>query len=370
MSNALLKPQLETELFVPRRDPRTKKIRSVSTLHNLNVGVVEQSANLIVSGDSRLLGAARLEGGATGALNYPDGTLALVAGTGVNLSQRGDGKVVIDAVVDTSDLAADLAAIPGELDTLSIDIAALEGSVAALSGALASRMATIEAGAAGAIQSFLAFSGSVSSQLTSILSSMSGMAPRLTTVETCVSDVTSSLDTTIARVEALEAGMESVRSRAGGIGAGVEMNAQPAGAIDGSNVTFTLPTVPSPASSLMFFKNGQLLTSGSEADYTLTSATVTLAAPPFPDDTLSALYTYQLAVKSYSINEPAALTVANGVGTIALLNAPSPPETLMLFMNGQLLSSAGDFVLSGSSVTLDGGLRDVAESRFFATYTY
>jgi hypothetical protein len=331
MASALLKPQLEADLFVPRRDPRTKKIRSVSTLHNLNIGVVEQSANLIVSGDSKLLGVAHLEGGATGTLNYPDGTLALVAGTGVNLSQRGDGKVVIDAVVDTSDLAADLT----------------------------SRMAVLEAGAANAIQLFLAFSGS-----------MSGMAPRLVTVESSVSNVTSSLGTTISRIEALESGMESVRARAGGIGAGVEMNAQPAGAIDGSNVIFTLPSAPSPASSLMFFKNGQLLTSGSYADYALSSATVTLASPPEPDDILSALYTYQLVVKSYSINEPVTLAVTNGVGTIALLNAPNPPETLMLFMNGQLLAPASDFVLSGSSVTLDSGLRDVEESRFFATYTY
>jgi hypothetical protein len=331
MASALQKPQLEADLFVPRRDPRTKKIRSVSTLHNLNIGVVEQSANLIVSGESKLLGIARLEGGATGTLNYPDGTLALVAGTGVNLSQRGDGKIVIDAVVDTSDLAADLT----------------------------SRMAVLEAGAANAIQLFLAFSGS-----------MSGMAPRLVTVESSVNSVTSSLGTTISRIEALESGMESVRARAGGIGAGVEMNAQPAGAIDGSNVIFTLPSAPSPASSLMFFKNGQLLTSGSYADYTLSSATVTLASPPEPDDTLSALFTYQLAVKSYSINEPVTLAVTNGVVTIALLNAPNPPETLMLFMNGQLLAPASDFVLSGSSVTLDSGLRDVEESRFFATYTY
>ncbi len=359
MSSALLKPQLEADLFVPRRDPRTKKIRSVSTLHNLNIGVLEQSANLIVSGDSKLLGVARLEGGATGTLNYPDGTLALVAGTGVNLSQRGDGKVVIDAVVDTSDLAAELAAIPGEIDLLEIDITAIENSMSSMSGALAARMTVLEAGAANAIQLFLAFSGS-----------MSGMAPRLFTVESNVNSVTSSLDTTIARIEALESGMESVRARAGGIGAGVEMNAQPAGAIDGSNVIFTLPSAPSPASSLMFFKNGQLLTSGSYADYTLSSATVTLASPPEPDDNLSALFTYQLAVKSYSINEPVTLAVTNGVGTIALLNAPNPPETLMLFMNGQLLAPASDFVLSGSSVTLDSGLRDVEESRFFATYTY
>jgi len=370
MTNALSRPQLETEIFVPARDPRTKRIRSVSTLHNLNVGVVEQKANLIVSGDARMIGAARLEGGATGALNYPDGTLALVPGTGVNLTQRRDGKVVIDAVVDTSDLTAELAAIPGEINALELDISALESSLAVTSGSLAARLAVLESGATTLSQSLTTLSGSVASQLTTLFSMMQGISPRVGFVEDCTAVMSSSLDTAVARIDALEAGMESVRTRASGVGTAVEMNATPSGTIDGTNVTFTLPSAPSPASSLMFFKNGQLLTSGSLADYTLSSATVTLADPPEPDDTLSALYTYQLTVKSYSINEPVTVSVANGTATVALLNSPNPPETLMLFMNGQLLDSAGDFVLSGSSVTLNAGLRDIQESRFFATYTY
>ena len=370
MSNALSRPQLESEIFVPARDPRTKRIRSVSTLHNLNVGVVEQKANLIVSGDARMIGAARLEGGATGVLNYPDGTLALVPGTGVNLTQRRDGKVVIDAIVDTSDLTAELAAIPGDINALEIDIAALENSLAVTSGSLASRLTPLESGAASFTQSLAALSGSVATEIRTLFSMMNGVSPRVVAVEDCTTAMSSSLDEAVARIDALEAGMESVRSRASGVGTAVEMNAAPSGAIDGSNVIFTLPSAPSPTSSLMFFKNGQLLTSGSLADYTLSSATVTLVDPPEPDDTLSALYTYQLTVKSYSINEPVTVSVMNGVPTVALLNSPNPPETLMLFMNGQLLDSAGDFVLSGSSVTLNTGLRDIQESRFFATYTY
>jgi hypothetical protein len=280
MTNALSRQQLESEIFVPARDPRTKKIRNVSTLHNLNVGVVEKSANLTVSGESKFFGIAHLKGGAIGTLNYPDGSLAIVPGNGLSVTQRADGKIVVGT-----------------------------------------------------------------------------------------SNSTFEVDSLIDRICALEDGMNLVKSRSSGVGTAVEMNVTPSGVINGNNTKFELPSSPAPASSLMFFKNGQLLTSGSSADYTLASATVTLSSPPEPDDTLSALYAYYLPVKSYSINEPATLTFANGAGSITLLNTPNPPETLMLFMNGQLLS-ADDFSLSGKVVSLNSFLMDIEDSRFFATYTY
>lgn len=40
MANAVSRVQLEVDIFFPARDPRTKKICSVLTLHNLNAGVV------------------------------------------------------------------------------------------------------------------------------------------------------------------------------------------------------------------------------------------------------------------------------------------------------------------------------------------
>jgi hypothetical protein len=120
----------------------------------------------------------------------------------------------------------------------------------------------------------------------------------------------------------------------------------------------------------MFFKNGQLLTSGSEADYTISSTNVTLSSAPEKDDVVFALYSYQVPVKSYSINEPISVSVVNNVPTISLLNPPNPPETLMIFMNGQLLSKNEDFSLLENKVTLSLSLKEVQESRFFATYTY
>jgi hypothetical protein len=54
----------------------------------------------------------------------------------------------------------------------------------------------------------------------------------------------------------------------------------PAGTIDGTNAVFTLSVVPAPVASLRLYFNGQLLTEGSGADYTLSGATITYTSPP------------------------------------------------------------------------------------------
>ena len=345
MTAALSRPTLESDYFVSIRDPKNKKIKSINTLHNLNVGVVEKSANLIVSGDSKLLGPSYLDGGAIGALNYPDGSLALIAGTGVNLNQRSDGKVVVDAIVDFTNINSAIGEIPQRIDLLDSDISFLDQKISSLSG-------------------------SISYEIQNIINILSEIDPRFTSVEETVNVVSSSYNQTVTRITALEEGLDAVRSRASGAGIGVEMNVKPEGEINGQNVVFTLPSTPSPASSLMFFKNGQLLTRGSEADYTLSSTTVTLLSPPEPDDVLSALYTYQIALKSYSINEPVNVELVNGISLIQLNNSPNPPESLMIFMNGQLLTQNEDYSLNDVTVSLNDDLESIEESRFFATYSY
>lgn len=71
--------------------------------------------------------------------------------------------------------------------------------------------------------------------------------------------------------------------------AGTYGNVTPTGATNDSNVTFTLPVAPSPASSLKLFKNGQLLTAGG-VDYTLSVLTITMIDPPLTGDVLRAWF--------------------------------------------------------------------------------
>lgn len=73
------------------------------------------------------------------------------------------------------------------------------------------------------------------------------------------------------------------------VGSGVAYTIEtPAGVIDGINVTFTLATVPVPATDLLLWKNGLFMTQGT--DYTLAGNTITFDAAQVPpvDSTLVA----------------------------------------------------------------------------------
>jgi hypothetical protein len=66
-------------------------------------------------------------------------------------------------------------------------------------------------------------------------------------------------------------------------------NETPGGAINGTNLSFTLASAPSPAASLRLFRNGLLLTAG---DYTLSGSTITFSSATTPrmGDSLAAYY--------------------------------------------------------------------------------
>jgi len=64
----------------------------------------------------------------------------------------------------------------------------------------------------------------------------------------------------------------------------------PAGAVDGANVSFTIANAPSPASSLLLFRNGLL--QRANFDFTLSGATITFVSGAVPQagDTILASY--------------------------------------------------------------------------------
>jgi hypothetical protein len=65
----------------------------------------------------------------------------------------------------------------------------------------------------------------------------------------------------------------------------------PSGSINGSNVTFTLANTPVSGSEHLFL-NGQLLESGAGNDYTISSATITMATAPASGERLKASYRF------------------------------------------------------------------------------
>jgi hypothetical protein len=65
----------------------------------------------------------------------------------------------------------------------------------------------------------------------------------------------------------------------------------PTGLINSSNTSYSLAHTPSPAASLELYKNGQQLIAGGN-DYTLVTATITMATAPKTGDVLIAYYRY------------------------------------------------------------------------------
>ena len=331
LGTTLPQKEAESNNFVASRDLKTKRIKSLNTIYDLNVGVVEKAANFTVNGKATVKDAAFFEGGVVGALLMPDGTPALVGDTGVSVTALNNGKLKIS-------LAQGISPGAGGTGNGSTKIAELEAQISLMQQQFSSQH----------------------NILTSVSSSHTSHSSLLTAVSSSLAQ----------RVSLLEQGNFN-----NGTGTSLAINVTPQGAINGTNVSFTLPNVPSPASSLMLFLNGQLLSPGINSDFLLEGSTVTLASPPLQDDVLLALYSYAVSVTSYSINEPLQLNFVNGGGINATLSAtlnavPNPTQSLMVFMNGQLLTSNEDFVLNEKVITFDHSLKEASSSRFFATYSY
>lgn len=126
----------------------------------------------------------------------------------------------------------------------------------------------------------------------------------------------------------------------------------PAGAINGTNPTFTLANVPSPASSLRIFVNGVEQTP--TTDFTLALQTITFTNPPIVGDQISADYRYHTVV-SFNVgivDDEIPTGSVNGTNAVfTLANAPAPTSAIRLYLNGVRQLQGTDFTLSGKTIT-------------------
>ncbi|MGB7761748.1 MAG: hypothetical protein WBL61_18090 [Bryobacteraceae bacterium] len=95
----------------------------------------------------------------------------------------------------------------------------------------------------------------------------------------------------------------------------------PVGAIDGSNTTFTLNGVPSPATSIALYRNGVLQKAG--FDYTLSGGGIQFVAASTPQPTDVLLASYRTAASNGS-SWPAPQVLCSGTGTTASLASLTP----------------------------------------------
>jgi len=69
------------------------------------------------------------------------------------------------------------------------------------------------------------------------------------------------------------------------------INEVPSGLVNGSNVTFTITYTPA-GGQIMLYLNGQYMTVGADADYTISSTTITMESAPIVGDKIRANYPY------------------------------------------------------------------------------
>lgn len=131
----------------------------------------------------------------------------------------------------------------------------------------------------------------------------------------------------------------------------------PSGTLDGTNATFGLLNSPSPAASLVLFRNGLALERN--VDFTVSGAAVNFQAGsvPQPGDILQAFYrtsgTSSLA--AFSDAETPSGTI-DGVNVVfGLANTPSPATSLEVFRHGLAMLRSVDFNLSGATITFQPG---------------
>jgi len=119
------------------------------------------------------------------------------------------------------------------------------------------------------------------------------------------------------------------------------------GTIDGVNPDFV---VPSGASSLWLFRNGQLLTRG--LDYTLAVDTVTLLGTAIPsgDDVLTAKYTSATFSAQISTFDNSITGTINGVNDT--FTVPDGSAGIWISRNGQFLTELVDYIRAGAVIIM------------------
>jgi hypothetical protein len=156
----------------------------------------------------------------------------------------------------------------------------------------------------------------------------------------------------------------------GGVLTDIVLNEVPTGILDGVNKSFSLASTPSSPASVMLWVNGQLMTQGTNRDYTVSGRSITfLPFAPSSDDILVTMYTRVTETKQIAINESVEM-LTNLTGLyLRIARSPNPSSSLMLFRNGQLLTQDSDYTLTGREISILNNAIEL-DDVFLSTYSY
>lgn len=425
--------EVDKKDFLVVKDTRTLDVTKVIAPHELQIGLEGyKRASLRIEGDEHITGQLIIGNGCKGALKLLDGTSAIKAGVGTIVTTGSNGSATV--ALDTAYIASQQAGVtvtpnggisstadPTGLLSLSISPSFLPSKMRAGTGIEISNnggQLTISTTRPNVVAGSGISSNLVNNNLTLGLNVIAGSGVRIdtngsgqvvisstSTGEVDLSGYAPLAGATFSGPLIAAAGLSGSLTKlsdgstpylVGGSGVQVitgsngqvqvslagptqggtvtdlALNVELAGDLDGVNTVFTAPHVDIDESSFMLWLNGQLLTK--DSDYSVSSNTVTFIndVVPVATDVLRVMYSRQITTKLFALAvEPTEVAVVNDEVTgLTLPQNPDPSSSLMLFLNGQLLTQghSHDYSLSGNVVTF---ARSLLQSDVFrATYSY
>ena len=353
VSNGILTLSLNRETTLPHffegSGVKISRIANSYTFALDTAYIAATSAGIVIPSGSGLVGVATSDGRISLSLDtsFIPSRQSFVPGTGIDFLTGTDGSIVISSNLSGSSTPNVIAVdgISGSLDGGTLTLSLDRTGIAQLNGATFTGQIVAQGGLSGSLTT-------LSDGLTHYLKAGTGI---------------SLLTGSNGQIEiSANAGASS------GLGAQLVLNDAPSGAQDGENLSFELTDQPADPNSFMLWLNGQLLTQG--LDYALVGKQINFVSSLAPEeaDVLRAMYSKTVAAKLYAINaQPAQLAIQDSTMTgLTLPHDPDPNDSLMLFLNGQLLTQGNDndYRLSGREVTFSALVEAVDVVR--ATYSY
>jgi len=143
----------------------------------------------------------------------------------------------------------------------------------------------------------------------------------------------------------------------------------PTGDIDGVNMEYTLLHEPNPPTSLMLYING-VLQSGNGNDFFLSGNKFLMNYSPTDGSNIFATYSYLTLGSFVSWVEIPEGDIDGLNKDFSLREEPTPPDSLMLYLNGilQKQGSTSDYLLSGKNISFNQA--PLSGSNISSTYPY
>ena len=263
------------------------------------------------------------------------------------------------AISQVTNLSASLASVNTAVSSLNAQVSALSG------GTNLTALQTTVTNLSNTVSGLSSSVSGLTSTVNGVTSTVSGLSNTVAAHATSIGTLTTNMGTVNSNVAALTTSLTNLTNIVSGLSATVNAlstvgssalyaDAQlPAGTLDGTNVTFTLASTPSPVSSLGLYRNGLL--QAPAVDFTLSGAVVTFltGSTPKVGDILQAFYRLPgTGTSAVIVDSEIPTGTINGTNlAFTLAFAPSPAVSLKLYKNGLLLSQSGDYTVSGSTIT-------------------